>query len=213
MKPFWRSSLSLATVLLAACGGGRASAQDASGAPAQDASLPPGGFGSLRQEQIGVRLGDARLSVRVMPLDERVTRLLAPDAWRSLRDMKASKTADITAAGRQAGLDTVAAFMVTFFALQPDVRFDPDALIITSQNRAFRPIFIVPITPRFTEGTIAQRQQAAAIYLFEPAIDVLRPMTVEYAGQPSEAWTESLRLLNGERARVLARASQQQTQP
>src|SRR5690349_10983301 len=130
-------------VALAACGSGtRAAAQDATAPGNQDASLPPGGFGSLRQEQVGVRLGDNRLQVRVIPLDERVTRLLAPDAWRSLRDMKASKSADIENVGRQAGRDTLAAFMVTFFALQPDVRFDPDGLIISSQNRTFRPLGI-----------------------------------------------------------------------
>lgn len=179
----------------------------------QDATLPPAGFGSLRQEQLGVRLGDSRLQVRVLPLDENVTRLLAPDAWRSLRDMKASKADDIAAAGRQAGQDTLAAFMVTFFALEPDVRFDPDGLLITSQNRAFRPIGFVPITPRFTEGTIAQRQQAAAIYLFDPAIDVRRPLTMEYGGRSSDAWTDALRLMNAERPRVLARAAQQQGQP
>jgi hypothetical protein len=180
---------------------------------AQDATLPPPGFGSLRQEQIGIRLGDARLSVRVIPLDEHVTRLLAPDAWRSLRDMKASRATEIAAAARQEGQDSLSAFMVTFFALQPDVRFDPDALIITSQNRAFRPVGIVPITPRFSEGTIEQRQQAAAIYLFDPAIDVSRQMTVEYAGRSSDAWSDALRQLNAERVRVLARASQQQGQP
>jgi len=180
---------------------------------AQEATLPPPGYGSLRQEQIGIRLGDARLSVRVMPLDEHVTRLLAPDAWRSLRDMKASRAVDIAAAARQEGQDSLSAFMVTFFALQPDVRFDPDALIITSQNRTFRPVGIVPITPRFSEGTIEQRQQAAAIYLFDPAIDVSRQMTVEYAGRSSDAWIDALRQLNAERVRVLARASQQQGQP
>ena len=156
MKRFWRSSVSLGAAVLAACAsGGQAAA-------AQDGTLPPAGFGSLRQEQVGIRLGDSRVSVRVLPLDEHVTRLLAPDAWRSLRDMKASKAEEIGVATRQAGRDSLAAFMVTFFGLEPDVRFNPDALTITSQNSMYRPLAIVPITPRFTEGTISQRQQAAA---------------------------------------------------
>jgi len=185
----------------------------ATAALAQDAALPPAGFGSLRQDQVGVRLGDDRLSVRVLPLDERVTRLLAPDAWRSLRDMKASKADDIAVAARQAGRDSVTAFMVTFFALQPDVRFNPDALIITSQNVAYRPLHVVPITPRFTEGTLAQRQQAAAIYLFEPSIDVLQPMSVSWNDRTSDVWSETLRALNTERSRVLVRAAQRENQP
>lgn len=208
MKRFWRSWISLGTAALAACAsGGNAAAQ--SGAPPQDGSLPPAGFGSLRQEQVGIRLGDSRLSVRVLPLDEQVIRLLAPDAWRSLRDIKTSKAEEIGIAARQAGRDSLAAFMVTFFGLEPDVRFNPDALTITSQNSAYRPLAIVPITPRFTEGTISQRQQAAAIYLFEPGIDVLRPMSVRYAEQTSDAWTDVLRLMNTERGRVFSRASQQ----
>lgn len=211
MTRFWRSSSSALLVLLAACGGSRNAAAQGPAPGTED--LPPAGFGSLRQDEVGIRFGDARLAIRVMPLDERVTRLLAPDAWRSLRDMKTSRSTDIGAIARQGGFDTVSTFMVTFFALQPDVRFDPDGLTITSGNRTFRPLAHVSITPRFTEGTLALRQQAAAIYIFEPAIDVLRPMAVSYAGRTSEAWTETLRLLNTERARVLARAAQQQGQP
>jgi hypothetical protein len=104
--------------------------------------------------------------------------------------------------------------MVTYFALQPDVRFDPDGLTITAQNRTFRPLAHLAITPRFTEGTIELRQQAAAIYLFEPDIDVRRTMTVSYGDRSSEAWTQTLRTLNTERTRVLSRAAaQQQNQP
>jgi hypothetical protein len=213
VKRFWRSSASALVIVLAACGGSSAAvAQDPQpqGAPTD---LPPPGFGSLRQDEIGIRFGDASLQVRVVPLDENVTRLLAPDAWRSLRDMKASKSAEIAAIARQAGFDSVSAFMVTYFALQPEVRFDPDGLTITSQNRTFRPLAHVAITPRFTEGTIELRQQAAAIYLFEPAVDVRRTMSVSYGGRTSEAWAQTLRTLNTERGRVLSRAAQQQGQP
>jgi hypothetical protein len=212
VKRFWRSFLSASALALAACGGSRpAAAQDPAPINAED--LPPAGFGSLRQDEVGIRFGDARLAIRVLPLDERVTRLLAPDAWRSLRDMKTSRAADIGIIARQAGHDTVSAFMVTYFALQPAVRFDPDGLTITSGNRTFRPLAHVAITPRFTEGTLELRQQAAAIYLFEPDIDILRPISVSYSGRTSDAWSETLRLLNTERARVLARAAQTQNQP
>jgi hypothetical protein len=181
----------------------------ARGASAQDADLPPAGFGSLRQDQVGVRLATPTLQVRIVPLDERVIRLLAPDVYRSLRDMRQSRTADIAQAARAAGYDSVATFMVTFFGLEPQARFSPDQLYISSQNVVYRPIGIVPFTPRWSENVLELREQAAAIFLFEPGIPVLRPFTVSYTTVSSDAWNESLRLLNTERARVLARATQQ----
>jgi hypothetical protein len=191
-------------VALVACG-------PAHQAAAQDATvLPPAGYGSLRQDQIGIRLSTPTLSIRVVPLDEQVTRLLAPDVYRSLRDMRQSRAADITQLARAAGRDSVATFMVTFFGLQPSVRFNPDALYISSQNVTYRPIGIVPITPRWSENLLEQRQQAAAIYLFESEIVVLRPFTLFYGSESSDAWQESLRQMNTERARVLTRAQQQQ---
>jgi hypothetical protein len=181
---------------------------------AQDATaLPPAGYGSLRQDEIGIRLNTPVLSIRVVPLDEQVTRLLAPDAYRSLREMRQSRNAEIAEAARAAGHDSVTTFMVTFFGMQPSVRFNPDDLYISSQNVTYRPIAIVPITPRWSENTIEQRQQAAAIYLFEPDIPILRPFTLFYGPQASEAWSEALRRLNNERNRVLARAQQQQQPP
>ncbi len=213
-SPWWTD---LAVCLaVAACGGAPRADAQAGPAPSgtasgvQDPMLPPPGFGSLRQDQVGIRLQNSQLAVRVIPLDERVTRLLAADAYRSLRDLKASRAAEIAAAERQVGSDSAVAFMVTFFGIAPDARFDPDALNITSQNATHRPLAIIPITPRWTEGTLAQRQQAAAIYLFEPGIEILRPMVVTYGPLTSEVWGDVLRILNGERARVLARAAQAQ---
>jgi hypothetical protein len=202
VRPFSRSWTSVLCALVAACGpASRAAAQDAT-------DLPPAGLGSLRQDQIGIRLTTPTLAVRVVPLDEHVTRLLAPDVYRSLMEMRQSRANDIAQAARAAGHDSVAAFMVTFFGLQPSVRFNPDEVYITSQNVTYRPIGIVPITPRWSENLIEQRQQVAAIYLFEPGIPILRPFTLYYGAQASEAWTQSLRQLNSERTRVLARAQQ-----
>ena len=207
--PYSRSWTSLALLVVVACA-------PAHTIVAQDADLPPAGFGSLRQDQVGVRLASPatgpNIAVRVIPLDEQVTRLLAPDAYRSLRDMRQSKAEDIRAAARTAAYDSVATFMVTFYGLQPQVQFNPDQLYISSQNATYRPLAIVPITPRWSEHLIDQGQQAAAIYVFDPTIRILQPFTVVYGQVSSDAWSESLRQLNSERARVLARAQQQHPQ-
>ena len=174
---------------------------------AQGADLPPPGLGTLRQDQVAVRLGTASLAIRVLPLDERVIRLLAPDTYSSLAELRRSRSAEIAAAARQAGLDSATVFVVTFFGMAPHARFDPDQLYLSSQNAFFRPIGIVPMTPQWGEGQLDQRQQAVAIYLFQPGIPILQPFTVFYGDQPSTAWESILRVLENERSRVLARAA------
>lgn len=174
---------------------------------AQGADLPPPGLGTLRQDQVAVRLGTASLAIRVLPLDERVIRLLAPDTYSSLAELRRSRAAEIAAAARQAGLDSATVFVVTFFGMAPQARFDPDQLYLSSENAFFRPIGIVPMTPQWGEGQLNQRQQAVAIYLFQPGIPVLQPFTVFYGDQPSTAWESTLRVLENERSRVLARAA------
>jgi hypothetical protein len=190
-----------------------ATAAASRGALAQQSELPPAGFGTLRQEQVALRLTTENLAVRVLPLDEQVIRLLAPDAYRSLHELAVGRAADIAAAARAAGQDSVVLFMVTFFGLQPDVRFNPDQLYVSSQNTSFRPIGVVPLTPRWSEYTLDQRQQAVAIYLFEPGVAVLRAFTLSYGDRSSEAWAGTLRLLDGERTRVLSRAAGQPQPP
>lgn len=197
-SPLWTS----ATVALLA----------AASAPAlrgQVADLPPAGFGSLRQDQVAIRLTLPNLAVRALPLDERVTRLLAPDTYASLQQLHGSRASEIRSAARAAGLDSGTAFMVTFFGMQPDTRFEPDQLYISSQNGFFRPVGIVPLTPRWSEGQLDQREQAAAIYLFQPGIALLQPFTLYYADRSSNAWETTLRTLEAERSRVLARAAAQ----
>lgn len=175
---------------------------------AQDTDVPAG-YGSLRQDQVAVRLTTDNLVVRALPLDERVIRLLAPDTYRGLHELAQSRAADIAEAARASGHDSVVTFIVTYFALQPQVRFNPDQLYVSSQNTFFRPIGIVPLTPRWSEYQLDQRQQAIAIYLFEPGVQALRPFTVFYGDRSSDAWAGTLRVLDGERARVRSRAGAQ----
>jgi len=213
VKRFWRSSSSVVLALAAACAPAhRAAAQAAPAAQPADPSLVPPGFGSLRQDDIGIRLdAGGNLLIRVIPLDERVIRLLSPDAYRSLHDMRESRADQIRAAARS-GTDSVTLFMVTFFALQPRTQFTPDQLLIESQNATYRPLAQLAITPRFSENVLDAREQAAAIFVYEPGIAVLRPFTVTYNTSQSDSWNQALTLMNSERARVLAR-SQAQTRP
>jgi hypothetical protein len=215
VKRFSRSWRSLALLGAIACGG-RAPARaqaPAPGAAAQDPSLPPVGFGSLRQDEVGILIGTDQLRIRILPLDEHIIRLLATDAYRSLHDMAASRAADIQRVARTRGFDSTAVFMVTFFGMAPQARFNPDDLTITSQGTTFRAIGYVPFTPRFSDNLLGQREQAAAIYVFEPGLAVLRPFTVSYGVIDSDAWSGTLETINAERGRVLSRASSTPQRP
>ena len=53
-----------------------------------DPNWIPAGFGTLRQDDIALKVSPASgLQVRAIPLDERIIRLLSPDSYRSLREL------------------------------------------------------------------------------------------------------------------------------
>jgi len=189
--------------------GGCARAQQRSDSvPAHDPDLPPAGYGTLRQEQVALSLGTDVLRIQIVPLDERVTRLLAQDTYTSLHRLVESKAQEITDAAQRFGVSRPIPFMVTFFGLQADARFNPEDLTVTSQNRLFRPFQILPLSPLWGGQQLNQRETAAAVYLFEDGIRILDPFTVQYGAARTDRWEQALRELERERASVLARAAQ-----
>ncbi len=69
-----------------------AGAQDTT---SQDEGLPPAGLGSLRQEDIAVRLDLGNVQFRIMPLDELILRLLAPDSYSALHSLREASDDEI----------------------------------------------------------------------------------------------------------------------
>ncbi|OLC06199.1 MAG: hypothetical protein AUH42_06150 [Gemmatimonadetes bacterium 13_1_40CM_70_11] len=171
--------------------------------PAQD-SLPAG-YGTLRRDDIAVRLTTDQLDIQVFPLDEQVIRLLAPDTYRSLRDLLRTRQAAIDSLAPQAGVAHATLVFVTFYGLVAQARFNPEDLNITSRGRLFRPVGMVPLSPRWNSYQLDAREQAVAIYLFDEGISFWEDVTVSYQGLANGAWSRSLRALDQERARVLAR--------
>jgi len=166
----------------------------------------PVGYGTLRRDDVVMRMSTGTIEVQILPLDEQVIRLLAPDTYRSLTQLEQSKSLDIKDAAARGGTDNPTLVMVTFLGVVSEARFNPEDLNITSRGRLFRPVGIVPLSPTWSSYQLDARQQAAAIYLFEPGISVREQLTVSYQGLSSEGWSRSLRLLDQERARVKARA-------
>lgn len=170
------------------------------------AGLPPAGYGTLRQEDVAVRLRTSTFLLRVLPLDERVIRLLAPDSYASLHKLQETMAGSIAEAAARAGVHQPVVIFVTFFGLQDQARFVPEDVTITSRNRFFRPVAILPITPRWSEQQLSQRETASAVYAYDDGIALFDPFAVSYGGVTSTDWERTLPTLDRERAAVLARA-------
>ena len=172
----------------------------------------PTGFGSLRRDDIVLRFITDQVQLQILPLDEQVIRLLAPDTYRSLAQLIESQSANLAAAAQRAGLSSYSLVLVTFYALVPGARFTPDDVQIQTGGRQLRPQGIVPLSPTWSTLQLDQRQQAVAIYLYAGGISWFEDLAGSYQGLAG-SWSRSVRLLQQERARVLARALSQPSAP
>ena len=171
--------------------------------------LVPAGYGTLRQDAISLRLGhlDA-LQVRATPLDESVIRLLSPDSYRALSELKRSKADAIGQIARRHGVRDPSIWYVSFFTLQRgETRFSPREFIITNVGRDFRPLDIIALTPGFGEQRLRQNGRQDALYVFDGQLDVQQPLTVAYETQRNGEWAALLPTLERERSLVKSRAA------
>ncbi len=173
--------------------------------PAGARALPPG-YGSLSQDDLALRIRTQDIDLRFVPLDRRVTILLARDSWESLRSLLASRRTAIDSVARASGVNHPGLALVTFFGRRANARFDPQTLTLGTRNRVFQPLGIVPFSPRFTGQQLNVREQVSAIYLFEEDLPVSDSFTISYGGLSSEDWQRKQPQLDRERARVASRS-------
>ena len=167
-------------------------------------SLPPAGYGSLRQDEFSVEIVDASLHVKVTPLSEEIIRLASPDTYERLRALATSRR---SAAAERTDNDAVVLFLVTFFSREPNVEYRPDEIQISHRGRVQRPVGIVPLTTGWGRQLLQPQQTQSAIYAFEPPFDYDLPLTVRYGLLQSDDWNQLiLPRLEEERTRVLSRA-------
>ncbi len=167
----------------------------------------PVGYGSLRQDDIALRLEPPGLIVRAIPLDESVIRLLTPDSYRALRDLQESNRRTIEGITRRSGGRAADLWYVSFYGLEDNARFSPMELIVTSGGQDFRPIDVIPLSTGFGEERLRQRETQSAVYVYPGDIDVDHPLTVTFQGQRNALWEQILQRIERERALVRARAS------
>jgi len=180
------------------------------GAPPRSARAQdtlPTGFGTLKREDVVITFSTGPLQIQILPLDESVIRLLAPDTYTSLSQLIRQRQAEIDDQAQRAGIQRPNLVLVTFFGLVSQARFVPEDINLSSRGRLFRPVGIVPLSPQWGGQQLDARQQATAIYLFEDGIAWGESLTASYEGMTNDSWSKTVRTLNAERLRVLGRAA------
>lgn len=204
-------ALGAAVGLATACTSGTSTASGQDGlAPIADDTTGrvnvPVGFGTLRQDEIAIRLELQGLIVRAIPLDENLIRLLTPDSYRALRELQESNKQSISAVTRRTGGRAPDIWYVSFYGVEPDVHFSPRELVITSAGRDFRALEVLPLSSGFGEQRLRQREVQSAIYLFDEGIDLDQPLAVTFQNVRDDSWEQILTRVERERALVRARA-------
>lgn len=211
----------LAALLAAAagCGAPQATAQQPAPTPApsptasavaraDSAGLVPAGFGTLRQDDLSIKLSLEQVQVRLIPLDEGIIRLLSPDSYRALRDLAASRRREVDRLVSLHGLRDRRLWLVSFFGLAPEAQFSPLELTITAAGREFRPIEVLPLSAGFGEQRLQPRETQAALYLFDDGMDLSQALSVLFGrARSTDDWSAILRTIERERNVVRARAA------
>lgn len=175
--------------------------------------LLPAGYGTLRQDDVAIRLQLPDVLVRLIPLDERIIRTLSPDSYRALRDLAESRRAQIVRASALRGQQRSRVWYASFFGLAPDARFSPLELTVSSNGRDFRPIDLIPLSTNFGEQRLQPRETQSALYLFDDAVESDQPLTVTLGASSSDSWAATLRVIERERALIRSRAGQRAPVP
>lgn len=178
-----------------------AQAQDSTGTVQGD--IPPG-LGTLSQDDIALTFRQEELEIRVVPLDERLLKLLTVDTYRSLHDIARIRGREIDSVSRQHGVSAPGLLLVTFFGRRQGARFDPQNINLQMRNQLWRPIGAVPYSTNFNSQQLDVRQQATGIILFEEPIPVFEEFGVSYLATSAD-WEGKLNKIRRERSRVLGR--------
>jgi len=174
--------------------------------------MPPMGMGSLTQEQISLSIANSQLTVRFEPLNERLLRLLAPDAYRALSGMIANRGAAIDSVSQSTGTSQPGLMLVTVFGNVPDVRFDPTLIGVTINSRRIDPVGIIPLDANFSRQVLAIRAVGMGLFVFPDELPVYSPMVFSYGSVSADGWANKIQLFDRELARISSRARSQATQ-
>lgn len=194
---------------VALSGGLRAQSQDSLMGLA-GGELPPAGYGSLTQEGVSVRLNAGDVDIRFLPLDERVLRLMASDAYDSFHRLVQDRQSAIDSVASANGFSSPGLALVTFFAIRGGVRYEPLNVYVVIRNQLVRPFGLVPFTSNVASRQLDVRGQASAILLYDTPIPVFEAFSVAYGTRVTDGWASQLERIQRERARVMGKVRRDQ---
>ena len=163
----------------------------------------PIGKGQLSQDNITVRLRSGTLDIRVVPLDQRVLRLLSADGYAALNGIVVSQRRRIDSIASSRGVRRPGVALVSFHSLAPATRFDPQVLALSLRNRQYRPIGVLPMTPVFSSQQLDAGASATGLFVYEEELPVTEPFTLSYLDAVTEEWERRLPRLETERGRIV----------
>ena len=155
--------------------------------------------GSLRQDQISVRLTADDIRVEVTPLADWVLEAAAPDTRDRLARIASAHGPGL---GSRIGSAAPVLFLVTFSSMRPGGAFEPDDLHMLSRGLRERPAAIAPISPDWGTGQLEMRASAMAVYAYPESVDLSRDLVVTYRGVEDGSWSRVLEAVERERGRV-----------
>jgi hypothetical protein len=199
----------VAALLSAAClpASPAGSAVTAAATVADSMQIVPAGFGSLKQDDIAIRVSQFGLRVRAIPLDESVIRVLSPDSYSALSELLKSQAARLSELSRRTALPRLSVWYVSFFSQEVgEARYSPLELIVTNVGRDFRPLDVIGLSPGFGLQRVRQREVQSALYVFDGQLDVNQPLVVAYETARATTWPAILQRIERERALVRSRA-------
>ena len=204
-------------VVAGACASAGANARTTASAAASRDTVAgggiPAGFGSLRQEDISLRLQVRGTLMRAIPLDENIIRTLSPDSYAALHDLRLSRASALTALSERRGIRGRNVWYVSYYGIEPDARFDPTALAITSAGLDHRPLEVLALSAGFGEQRVRQRETQTALILFDDALDAAQPLVLSVEGARNDGWGSALRTIDRERALIRSRAARDGGRP
>jgi hypothetical protein len=178
-----------------------------------DPNLIPAGLGSLRQDDIAIRIDINQLQVKAIPLDEAVIRTLGPDSYKALHELVESRRAELNRIAQRRGMQNYRVWYVTFFALQADQPYNPREFTIENAGRQYQPVEVLPLSAGFGSPRLRLREQQAALYMFESGIDMQQPTSVQVENERSDVWQSIIRRVERERALIRSRSQSRNGQP
>lgn len=178
---------------------GQAPSAAAGQSPSSGVLSGAGRTGTLRQDQISVRLEVDGVRIEVAPLADWVLEATAPDAKQRLS--RVAETYAPTLA-RRTGEDGQALFLVSFSSDRPAAEFEPLDLHLVSRGLRERPLAVEPVSPGWGSRRLEQRITATAVYAYPASVDLSRGLTVVYRDAENSSWDRILVAVEAERARI-----------